>query len=472
MGLPMFTAIANWLRLRKAPPAEQPPAAEAVVVEDADEGLNAQLVPYDENLLERSRTQWQFGDWQSLAELQRETLQHHPDRAKLALLTAGAHQQLGNMAAARQFTRLAQDWGCSKKLISQVLIAGVHNTLGRATALAGRSQQALGHFQNAVKIAAPDADVRLLVQARVREELGQLGLPALETQQKPGISALRPTGEKRAVQQLSEDSQKQHAALSGQIRQQNAEMIKVRQSLERTVKSEMLNAAQQLEAFMGVQNFLNHGERLPGMHGWPISPDFALYLVELIDGNNYDLILEFGSGTSTVIIAKTLKRLVRQTPGKRATLQVAFEHLEQYYAQTLNALIQAHANEEVDLVLAPLAPYQAPNGTTYSYYDCKSKLTELAVTTKSYESAIKLLVIVDGPPGSTGTHARYPAVPIVLQHFQSAMVDVVLDDYKRADEKEVAQMWLEEMTKLHPNAKLITRKMGKDACLISTISAS
>ena len=31
------------------------------------------LVPYDENLLERSRTQWQFGDWESLAKLERDT---------------------------------------------------------------------------------------------------------------------------------------------------------------------------------------------------------------------------------------------------------------------------------------------------------------------------------------------------------------------------------------------------------------
>ena len=460
MGLPMFTAIANWLRLRKAPPAKQQPAAEPVVVEDADEGLDAQLVPYDENLLERSRTQWQFGDWQSLAELQRETLQHHPDRAKLALLAAGAHQQLGNMTAARHFTRLAQDWGCSKKLISQVLIAGVHNTLGRATAIAGRSQQALGHFQNAVKIAAPGADVSLLVQARVREELGQLGLPALEAQQKPGTSAIPPATEKSAVQKLSEDLQKQHATLSEQIKQQNAEMIKVRQSLERTVKSEMLNAAQQLEAFMGVQNYLNHGEHLPGMHGWPISPDFALYLGELIDGNDYDLILEFGSGTSTVIIAKTLKRLGRHRQGKAATLQIAFEHLEQF--------IQAHANEKVDLVLAPLVPFKAPNGITYSYYDCKWKLAELADKIKVCGTTVNLLVIVDGPPGSTGIHARYPAVPIVLQYFHDATIDIVLDDYKRADEKEVAQMWLEEITKLHPNAKLITKKMEKDACLIST----
>lgn len=464
MGLPMFTAIANWLRLRKAPPAKQQPAAEPVVVEDADEGLDAQLVPYDENLLERSRTQWQFGDWQSLAELQRETLQHHPDRAKLALLAAGAHQQLGNMTAARQFTRLAQDWGCSKKLISQVLIAGVHNTLGRATAIAGRSQQALGHFQNAVKIAAPGADVRLQVQTRVREELGQLGLPALEVQQKPGMSAIPPATEKSAVQKLSEDMQKQHATLSEQIKQQNAEMIKVRQSLERTVKSEMLNAAQQLEAFMGVQNYLNHGEHLPGMHGWPISPDFALYLVELIDGNDYDLIIEFGSGTSTVIIAKALARIARQQHGKPATVQVAFEHLEQYHAQTQMNLQHAGLLDAVQLELAPLADFKAPSGSTYSYYSCHAALHKLA---EQLGSDIKILIIVDGPPASIGKHARYPAVPSVLAGFNGVHIDILLDDYIREDEKEIVQLWLKDIEVEGLIAQMSTRKIEKDACLIS-----
>jgi len=464
MGLPMFTAIANWLRLRKGPPVKQQPAAEPVVLEDADEGLNAHLVPYDENLLERSRTQWQFGDWQSLAELQRETLQHHPDRAKLALLAAGAHQQRGNMTAARQFTRLAQDWGCSKKLISQVLIAGVHNTLGRATAIAGRSQQALGHFQNAVKIAAPGADVRLLVQARVREELGELGLPALEAQQKPGVSTIRPTTEISAVQKLSEELQKQHATLSEQIKQQNAEMVKVRQSLERTVKSEMLNAAQQLEAFMGVQNYLNHGEHLPGMHGWPISPDFALYLVELIDGNDYDLILEFGSGTSTVVIAKALARIARQQHGKPSTVQVAFEHLEQYHAQTQANLRNAGLLEAVQLEFAPLADFKALNGTAYSYYSCHAALHKLA---EQLSSGIKILIIVDGPPASIGKHARYPAVPSVLASFKGAHIDILLDDYIREDEKEIVQLWLKDIEVEGLTAQMSTRKMEKDACLIS-----
>nr|WP_230375995.1 class I SAM-dependent methyltransferase [Pseudomonas fulva] len=461
----MLTAIANWLRLRKARPDNHRKAAGVVVVEDANEDLEARLVPYDENLLERSRTQWQLGDWQSLVELRHEALQHHPDRSKLALLAAGAHQQLGNMTAARRFIHLAHDWGCCKKLISQVLIAGAHNTLGRASAITGRSQQALQHFQNAIKIAVLGEDVRLLVEARVREELSQLGLPALETNQSPSTSAMRPTVMNNAVQQLLEKLQRQYAILSEQVKHQNAEMIKARRSLENTIKSEILNAAQQLEAFLGVQNFINHGERLPSMHGWPISPDFALYLIELIDGNDYDLIIEFGSGTSTVIIAKTLARIARQEHGKPATTQVAFEHLEQYHAQTQENLRQAGLLDYVQVILAPLTPYQAPNGTTYLYYSCHAVLKALAETLSV--TSLKILMVVDGPPASVGKHARYPAVPMVLEKFNGARIDILLDDYIREDEKEIAQLWLQDIETKGVAAQISTRKMEKDACLIS-----
>lgn len=142
-----------------------------------DHGNVQNLVPYDENLLERSRTQWQFGDWESLAKLERDTLQHHPDRAKLALLAAAGHLQQGNSQAARQFARLAQDWGCGKKLISQILISGVHNSLGRAAAVSGRSQRALQHFQSSLQAGAANSEVRLLTEARVNQQLSLLGLP-------------------------------------------------------------------------------------------------------------------------------------------------------------------------------------------------------------------------------------------------------------------------------------------------------
>lgn len=146
----------------------------------------AHPVPYDENLLERARTQWQFGDWQSLAKLDRDTLQHHPDRAKLALLAAAGHLQTDNASQARQFVRLAQDWGVSKKLVSQVLIAGVHNSLGRAAAVIGSQPRALKHFESAIVIGTPGSDRRLLTQARINEQFTQLGLPT------PSTSALPP----------------------------------------------------------------------------------------------------------------------------------------------------------------------------------------------------------------------------------------------------------------------------------------
>jgi FkbM family methyltransferase len=167
-------------------------------------GSESQLCPYDENLLERSRNQWQFGDWKSLAQLNRDTLQHHPDRAKLALLAAAGHLQQGDTGAARQFTRLAQDWGCNKKLISQILIAGVYNTLGKAAAINCLEQRALGHFEASVATGTPGGDVRLLTQARMSEQLAQ----ARATQNRL-LQESRKAREKDQKQQSVQSSNKQ-----------------------------------------------------------------------------------------------------------------------------------------------------------------------------------------------------------------------------------------------------------------------
>ena len=180
---PLFESVKAWLveQLTGKPPAAAPTRATAApdhIGHDHSHDHAQSIVPFDENLLERSRTQWQFGDWDSLAKLDRDTLQHHPDRAKLALLAAAGHAQKGDSQAARHFTRLAQDWGCSKKLIGQILIAGVHNSLGRAAAASGQQQLAVHHLQASLKVGTPYADLALLTQARVGHEFMQLGLSA------------------------------------------------------------------------------------------------------------------------------------------------------------------------------------------------------------------------------------------------------------------------------------------------------
>src|SRR3546814_12790637 len=84
-----------------------------------------------DNLLDRARMQWQFGDWENLVALERETLEGHPQRAMLALLVGAAHQQLDDHANARRFVSAASEWGCDRRTMARVLIAGGYNTLER-----------------------------------------------------------------------------------------------------------------------------------------------------------------------------------------------------------------------------------------------------------------------------------------------------------------------------------------------------
>jgi hypothetical protein len=168
----VFANILHWLRGKLKPDAysdsnseaENPETREPFSEANSSEVMLAAY--YDEDLFERARTQWQFGDWESLARIERESLYHHPQRSSLALLAAAGHQQCGNMEPTREFTRLAKEWGASKKMISQVLIAGVYNTLGKASALCGQQQRAIGHFQESLRTAGDGGDVKLLTQAR------------------------------------------------------------------------------------------------------------------------------------------------------------------------------------------------------------------------------------------------------------------------------------------------------------------
>ena len=86
---------------------------------------------------------------------------------------------MGQDQEAKRFIRLAQDWGISKKLVSQILIAGVYNTLGRASAVLGQHQRTFEHFSRSVELGCPEADSYLTTKARVNLQVDQLSLPPL-----------------------------------------------------------------------------------------------------------------------------------------------------------------------------------------------------------------------------------------------------------------------------------------------------
>lgn len=234
-------------------------------------------------------------------------------------------------------------------------------------------------------------------------------------------------------------------------------------ALADAVAKQIANSTQQLESYLAIQHYMATGKRLPAFHGWPVSPDFGYLLIELIEEHQYDLVVEFGSGTSTVLIAQALAH-VKQRTGKPSQ-QVTFEHLENYHAKTQGLLNAAGLANKVQLVHAPLTQYSAPNGNTYSYYSCQDQLLQLA---QSSSNTSKILVVVDGPPAATGLHARYPAWPVLQAAFPNASIDYLLDDYIRLDEKQIASQWRKQADAAQqPHQTHHYNKLEKEAFLIS-----
>jgi hypothetical protein len=102
-------------------------------------------------------------------------------------------------------------------------------------------------------------------------------------------------------------------------------------------------------------------------------------------------------------------------------------------------MLQARGLEDyVNLIHSPLVSWKE-NETDYLYYDCHATLSELAE--KFQKENIKILVLVDGPPGTTCKNARYPAVPHIFNYLGKHRIDIILDDAYRPEEKTAIDLW-------------------------------
>ena len=133
-------------------------------------------------LFSRARMQWQFGDWASLEKLDLLHIEHHPERAELALLAGCAALQAGNQDRGRACLSSALEWGCDSYLIFRLLISGVYNSLGRYHALSGNEELGQKFFQFAGT--GLGGDPELIGEVRRQKELLAL----------PGINLEKPTG--------------------------------------------------------------------------------------------------------------------------------------------------------------------------------------------------------------------------------------------------------------------------------------
>jgi FkbM family methyltransferase len=141
-----------------------------VTCDDAPEPMN------DTITLERARNDWQLGEWEHLAELDPEGLEHHPDRAKLALLAAAAQLETGNVEVGRHLVDLAKQWGCEVRSLRRMLVATLHGSLGRAHLARNDDGRAKEHFRAAIRTVLPDVDIDLAGELRAVREATRMGL--------------------------------------------------------------------------------------------------------------------------------------------------------------------------------------------------------------------------------------------------------------------------------------------------------
>lgn len=179
---------------------------------------------------------------------------------------------------------------------------------------------------------------------------------------------------------------------------------------------------QQLEAFITINTLLNIRCPLPPMRGWAASPDFLVLVVGEILSRKPGLILELGSGVSTLVSAYALQKL-----GKGRL--ISLDH-DIAFLQKTQQRVELHGLSDIVQVLhAPLTKTNC-NGVDWQWYDLAS--LELPGTID--------ILVVDGPPADIQSRSRYPALPVLAEHL-SAGATVFLDDAVRADEQAITREW-------------------------------
>jgi hypothetical protein len=196
------------------------------------------------------------------------------------------------------------------------------------------------------------------------------------------------------------------------LQKQADEIKRLRSDLRKEVKKEALNTAKQLEAFQALQSLV--GDISANFHGWPISPDFALGLVRLIRDHRYHLIIELGSGTSTLLELRALELFAPPEDNSGTTLPriLCFEHADLYLSKTQQLVDSCANRSDLSLELCPLVPWSDSTGE-YSYYSNLERIAELlpVLAADHPVTPLKLLVVIDGPPGKTCHWARIQRSP-------------------------------------------------------------
>lgn len=164
---------------------------------------------------------------------------------------------------------------------------------------------------------------------------------------------------------------------------------------------------------------------MPPSGGWALDPVSLLELLFLVEEHRPQLVVELGSGTSSVWLGYALER-----NGGRL---VSVDH-DREFAERTRIMLTCHGLGGVaEVRLAPLQPLQVGQDELV-WYDIAAVEDLTAID----------LLLVDGPPMAVASMARLPALPVLETRLSDAAV-VMLDDLDRPDEREALRRWVDDV---------------------------
>jgi predicted O-methyltransferase YrrM len=194
---------------------------------------------------------------------------------------------------------------------------------------------------------------------------------------------------------------------------------------KKEIKKEIGQTFRQLEALQNLSAVLPANDVVPATRGWAASPDLLVVLVDLVITQRPSLVVECGSGASTLWLALAMRRF--KIDGRI----IALEHDPVFGGKTRDLLARHDVRDLAEVRDAPLESFSL-DGETYSWY-----------ARRAWEDLTGIdLLFVDGPPATTGHQARYPALPL-LRGSLSPVATAVLDDLIVPDMQKVLRLWLD-----------------------------
>ena len=271
--------------------------------------------------------------------------------------------------------------------------------------------------------------------------------------------------------------------LTAMLNKQNEDSIEIANALGKHVtrchEEQKSNIASQFEL-----------RKLTGFSRIPISTNSydmdsanLAELSSLVSQSAYDVIIEFGSGLSTVVSASTLQDKADrgfnngkylEDKGNNSEIEkalskhiVGFEQSSERLKETTGLLSNAGVEAYVDLCHAPLISVAHTDNAKGGelFYDCTEKLLELKRILNNRHANI--LVVINGPFLDDDNKAKYWALPLVLDYFSQADITVFTNGTNSEQISDLIPQWEDECERRQLTANVKKLKTPKGVTIIT-----